>query len=71
MDKAMKGVVEVLGARDARERERGGSQIKKFGRYFDLRAEAEARRAGGDRKSALYLLQCRMGLIPLADAIKK
>ena len=26
---------------------------------------------GGDRKSALYLLQCRMGLIPLADAIKK
>ena len=26
---------------------------------------------GGDRKSALYLLQCRMGHIPLADAIKK
>ena len=26
---------------------------------------------GGDRKSALYLLQCRMGLIPLAEALKK
>ena len=26
---------------------------------------------GGDRKSALYLLQCRMGLIPLAEACKK
>jgi hypothetical protein len=24
---------------------------------------------GGDRKSALYLLQCRMGLIPLAEAL--
>ena len=33
--------------RAGRERERGGSKTKKFGGHSDLRAEAQARRAGG------------------------
>ena len=69
MDKTLQGVVAALGfVANAK-----GGAAKSISSDVTSSCGQKRKRdgRGGDRKSALYLLQCRMGLIPLAEAIKK
>ena len=69
MDKTLQGVVAALGfVANAN----GGAAKSKSSVVTPTCGQKRKRDGrGGDRKSALYLLQCRMGLIPLAEALKK
>ena len=73
MDKTLQGVVEALGfVANAK----GGAAISISSDVTASCGQKRKRdgRGRGDRKSPMYimyLLQCRMGLIPLAEAIKK
>ena len=69
MDKTLQGVVEALGF--VANAKGGAAKPISSGVTSSCGQKRKRDGRGGDRKSALYLLQCRMGLIPLADAIKK
>ena len=69
MDKTLQGVVEALGfVANANER---AAKSKSSGAASSCGQKRKRDGRGGDRKSGLYLLQCRMGQIPLAEACKK
>ena len=69
MDKTLQGVVAALGfVANANER---AAKSKSSGAASSCGQKRKRDGRGGDRKSGLYLLQCRMGQIPLAEACKK
>ena len=70
-DKTLQGVVAALGfVANANENERA-AKSKSSGAASSCGQKRKRDGRGGDRKSGLYLLQCRMGQIPLAEACKK
>ena len=69
IEKTLQGVVAALGfVANANER---AAKSKSSGAASSCGQKRKRDGRGGDRKSALYLLQCRMGQIPLAEACKK
>ena len=69
IEKTLQGVVAALGfVANANER---AAKSKSSGAASSCGQKRKRDGRGGDRKSGLYLLQCRMGQIPLAEACKK
>ena len=69
IEKTLQGVVAALGfVANANER---AAKSKSLGAASSCGQKRKRDGRGGDRKSGLYLLQCRMGQIPLAEACKK
>ena len=69
IDKTLQGVVAALG--QVASANGGGAKPKSSVVTPTCGQKRKRGGRGGDRRSALYLLQCRMGQIPLAEAINK